>query len=220
MVSFTYESVFFFDIDNCLYPPTVGIDLMMKERIYAFAREVGLDHADVAKTCGQYYRDYGLSVRGLIKHHHIDPRAFNEKVDGSLPLEEVIKCDPELRQMIQRVKARKWAFTNAGLEHAERVLKCLGVRDLFEGITYCDYSEHNFACKPERPAYEKAMQEAGARDPTKCFFVDDSAKNVAMAKEFGWTAVHVSPHAVDEPAGDYKIDRIHQLPSVLPQLFE
>ncbi|KAI8325961.1 pyrimidine 5'-nucleotidase [Martensiomyces pterosporus] len=219
MGSLPCEQVFFFDIDNCLYSPDLGIDQLMKQRIYAFAREIGLDKDSVEATCHSYYKDYGLSVRGLMKHHGIDPRDFNEKVDGSLPLEQVIKPDPELRQMIQSIKTRRWAFTNAGLVHAQRVLRGLQVEDLFEGITYCDYTEPNFPCKPERQAYERVMEQAGVQDPRLCYFADDSANNVAMAKSLGWTAVHVSKQAGEEEAGDYHIATIHELPAVLPQLF-
>ncbi|KAJ2339480.1 suppressor of deletion of TFIIS [Coemansia erecta] len=194
---------------------------MMKQRIYAYGRTIGLDEADVVKTCASYYRDYGLSVRGLINHHQIDPVEFNDKVDGSLPLESIIKPDPILRSMLESIRTRRWAFTNAGIDHARRVLKCLAVDDLFEGITFCDYMEPEFPCKPEREAYDRAMCEAGVDDPQLCYFADDSAKNVEAAICLGWTAVLVSP-AIDTLGSDEahpQIETIHQLPSVLPQLF-
>ncbi|KAJ2367939.1 suppressor of deletion of TFIIS [Coemansia sp. RSA 2610] len=221
MGSMQPERVFFFDIENCLYAPDLGIAQMMKKRIYAFGREIGLDEASVVKTCGSYYRDYGLSVRGLIKHHQVDPAEFNDKVDGSLPLEDIIKPDLELRAMLESIRTRRWAFTNAGIDHARRVLKCLGVDDLFEGITYCDYTEPDFPCKPERIAYERAMCEAGVDDPQLCYFADDSAKNVEAALCFGWTAVLVSPaiRSLGEDATHPQIRRIHELPEALPQLF-
>ncbi|KAJ2775530.1 suppressor of deletion of TFIIS [Coemansia nantahalensis] len=215
------ERVLFLDIDNCLYPPDLGIDKMMKERIYAFGRENGLDAESVEATCSTYYRDYGLSVRGFIRHHGIDPAAFNEKVDESLPLEAVIATDPALRAMLESVRVRRWAFTNASLQHARRVLRCLGVDDLFEGITSCDYCEPDFPCKPERRAYDKAVREARAGAPQQCYFADDSIKNVAAARDLGWTAVLVSP-AVEQvcaAAGSEQVRTVHQLPLVLPQLF-
>ncbi|KAJ2860997.1 suppressor of deletion of TFIIS [Coemansia aciculifera] len=214
------ERIFYFDIDNCLYSPDLGIHLLMKDRIYAFGKEIGLDSASVVDTCSSYYKDYGLTVRGLINHHGIDVAAFNKKVDGDLPLESVIKPDPALRQMILSIKTRRWAFTNAGIEHARRVLKCLQVDDLFEGITYCDYAEPNFPCKPERRAYEKAMRESGVKDMQLCYFADDSVSNVKAAKEIGWTAVLVSKQLPSASATTgLHITTIHELPMVLPQLF-
>ncbi|KAJ2909817.1 suppressor of deletion of TFIIS, partial [Coemansia aciculifera] len=140
-------------------------------------------------------------------------------------IESIIKPDPTLRLMIQSIKTRRWAFTNAGIMHAKRVLKCLQVDDLFEGITFCDYTEPDFPCKPERRAYSKAMAESGVADVRLCYFADDSAQNVKAAREIGWTAVLVSkqtPSASTTNAGttkDLHTTSIHDLPSVLPQLF-
>ncbi|KAJ2483895.1 suppressor of deletion of TFIIS [Coemansia sp. RSA 2131] len=215
------ERIFFFDIDNCLYAPDLDIARMMKQRIYAYGRKIGLDEASVVKTCASYYRNYGLSVRGLVMHHQIDPVEFDEEVDGSLPLEDIIKPDVELRAMLESIKTRRWAFTNAGNNHARRVLKCLGIADLFEGITFCDYSEPDFPCKPEREAYDRAMCEAGVDDAQLCYFADDSAQNVEAALCLGWTAVLVSPaiHTMGADKNHLQIQSIHQLPEVLPQLF-
>ncbi|KAJ1879431.1 suppressor of deletion of TFIIS [Coemansia sp. RSA 1722] len=209
------DQVFFFDIDNCLYPPDLGLTALTKSRIHAFALSAGLGPETVVDTCNTYLSDYGLTVRGLMKYHGVDPTEFNEKVDGSLPLEEVIKPDAELRKILERVNIRRWAFTNAGIAHARRVLQCLGIDDLFEGITYCDYTEPNFPCKPERAAYERAMKEAGVTDHRLCYFVDDSSKNIQAAVALGWTAVEVS----QTPSTELHIQRIHELPSVLPHLF-
>ena len=41
---------------------------------------------------------------------------FDEKCDGSLPLEEMLEPNPRVRQLLQdidRSKCRVWAFTNA-----------------------------------------------------------------------------------------------------------
>ena len=45
-----------------------------------------------------------------------DPLDFDRKCDGSLPLEDMIKFDPNLRKLfedIDKSKARIWAITNA-----------------------------------------------------------------------------------------------------------
>ncbi|KAJ2157216.1 suppressor of deletion of TFIIS [Coemansia sp. RSA 552] len=221
MVTFSLERVFFFDIDNCLYPPDRGIDRLMKERIYEYGCKAGISKDTVIGTCERYYADYGLSIRGLLMHHGIDPVKFDAEVDGSLPIEQLIKPDPQLRAMLERVSIRRWAFTNAGYNHAQRVLRCLKVEDLFEGITYCNYAEPDFPCKPERPAYERAMKEAGAGDASLCYFVDDNPSNVAAARSFGWTAVLAQPSVdgVCAEDGRQQVQTVHQLPLALPRLF-
>ena len=40
------------------------------------------------------------------------------------------------------------------LQHAMRVLKILNVDDLVDGLVFCEYSDPNFSCKPEREYYD------------------------------------------------------------------
>lgn len=53
---------------------------------------------------------------GLVDHHQVDPLDFDQKCDGSLPLEDMIPPNPSLRALfesIDRSKARVWGLTNA-----------------------------------------------------------------------------------------------------------
>ncbi|KAF9164331.1 hypothetical protein DFQ26_001577 [Actinomortierella ambigua] len=207
--------VFFFDIDNCLYSKSTGIAEMMRTRIEDYFASAGFPVTEYQNLSYRYYLDYGLAIRGLVKNHPDD------KVDGSLPLESVLHDDPELRNMIKTLNVeKKWLFTNAGKSHALRVIKCLGLEGLFDGLTYCDYMEEDFACKPERKAFDKAMREAGVVHGSNCFFVDDSAANVDMAMDLGWTAVHVADDCDTSNFGHFQISNVKDLPKVLPWLWD
>ncbi|KAK3835854.1 MAG: pyrimidine 5'-nucleotidase [Linnemannia elongata] len=163
----------------------------------------------------RYYLDYGLAIRGLVIHH---PDA---KVDGALPLEDILSENPPLREMIKSMKIeKKWLFTNAGKAHALRVIKVLGLEGLFDGLTYCDYTEPNFICKPEAASFRRAMKDAGVVHPSNCYFVDDSAANVDKALDIGWTAVHVADDPVKSNFGHYQITNILELPTVLPEFWD
>lgn len=122
----------------------------------------------------RYYKDYGLAIEGLVRHHKVDALDYNEKVDDALPLEDVMSNDPKLRKLLKDLdtsKVKPWLFTNAYINHGRRVVKLLGVEDLFEGITYCDYSAARFLCKPSPDMFKKAMAEAGVTSPEDCYFV-------------------------------------------------
>jgi pyrimidine and pyridine-specific 5'-nucleotidase len=89
-------------------------------------------------------------------------------------------------------------------------------------MTYCDYLEPQFVCKPDRKSFTKAMREAGVQDqdPSLCFFADDSRPNVDMAVKIGWTAVHVKDKFKDpSAAGQYQVESLVDLPTVLPQFW-
>lgn len=129
--------VFFFDIDNCLYSRSKKVHDMMKLLINKYFREkLELDQADARSLHETYYKSYGLALEGLVRHHKIDPLEYNSRVDDALPLENVLHPDPELRSLIEdmdRSKVRLWLFTNAYVTHGKRVVRLLGIEDLFDG---------------------------------------------------------------------------------------
>jgi len=199
--------VVFFDIDNTLYSLNSKIAEAMSVRIHAYFVSLGLSDEEASELHLRYYTQYGLALRGLRRHHSVDPLEFDEKCDASLPLETMLSPDPRTRELLEdidRSKCRVWALTNAYRTHAERVLRILELRDQIEGVVFCDYEERDedFSCKPEPAFYYKAMNQAGVQDPTKCLFVDDSLGNVEGAKRVGWSrCVHFRecvPHTIEE----------------------
>ena len=218
--------VFFFDIDNCLYPRSLRIQELMQELIDSyFVRHLSLPAADARTLHARYYKDYGLAISGLVKHHTIDPLAYNREVDDALPLDDVIKPDLQLRKLLEdidRSKVKLWLFTNAYITHARRVVRLLGVEDCFEGVTYCDYAAKVLLAKPHKEMFDKAEREAGATLGKECYFVDDSALNCRHATERGWTVVHKleeEDSAPESKAGRYQIRHLEEMRSIFPQFF-
>ena len=139
-----------------------------------FMKHLNLDQSEAFRLHQEYYKSYGLAIEGLVRHHEIDPLEYNRQVDDALPLEEILRPDPELRKLLQEIdtsKCKMWLFTNAYVNHGKRVVKILGIEDLFEGLTYCDYGATPFVCKPAEGMFRKAMKEAGVEDMKKCYFV-------------------------------------------------
>ncbi|PSR76292.1 HAD-like domain-containing protein [Coniella lustricola] len=191
-----------------------------------FEKHLNLPREDAIRLHSEYYRNYGLAIAGLIRHHQIDPLDFNAKVDDALPLDSMIRPRLGLKKMlaeIDRSRVKLWLFTNAYVSHARRVVRLLEIEEYFEGITYCDYAAKRFVCKPDRDMYVKAMREAGVDRAKDCFFVDDSYLNCKAAQELGWTAAHLvedgSLEVPRTPASTYQIEHIEELRIVFSQLF-
>ncbi|VVT53621.1 uncharacterized protein SAPINGB_P003666 [Magnusiomyces paraingens] len=221
--------VFFFDIDNCLYPKSSRIHQLMQRYIVKyFVSHLSLDDESAELLQQKYYQDYGLALEGLVRFHHIDALEYNAEVDDALPLEYILKPDAALRLMLQsidRTKVKKlWLFTNAYKTHGQRVVKLLGIDDLFDGITYCDYGHIPLVCKPKHEMFDKAMREAGVTRKDKCLYVDDSYLNVESAVKYGWTSgsvQYVDPDdpLPDPPAGTHVLRSLLDLPVVFPEIF-
>ncbi|CAJ0545254.1 Ff.00g087270.m01.CDS01 [Fusarium sp. VM40] len=221
------KPVLFFDIDNCLYSRNDKVLEHMSARIDDyFKTHLGLLPDDAERLHKDYSQQYGQAIEGLVRHHQIDALDYNAKVDDAVPLDGLIKPNPKLRKLLEdidRSKVRLWLLTNAYINHGKRVVRLLGVDDLFEGLTYCDYSQVPFVCKPHKDMFLKAMKEAGVSAASKCFFVDDSHKNCAGAKDAGWNAVHFVEEGFPEPntpASQHQIRSLEELRSVFPSFFK
>lgn len=221
------RDVFFFDIDNCLYPKSYKIHEHMSVLIDDyFQTHLSMSREDATMLHQRYYKDYGLAIEGLVRHHKVDPLEYNAKVDDALPLDEIIRPDPALRRLLEdidRTKIKPWLFTNAYINHGKKVVRLLGVQDMFEGITYCDYGAEKLLCKPDPAMFDKAMSEAGADDPTKCFYVDDSSINCTGGKKYGLKTVHLveeGSQAPVPPACDYQIKHLDELRVLFPEVFK
>ncbi|RKF72824.1 Uncharacterized protein C24B11.05 [Golovinomyces cichoracearum] len=218
--------VFFFDIDNCLYPKSSKIcDHMMELIDKYFVNHLSLTREDACKLNKEYYKNYGLAVEGLVRHHKIDPLGYNHEVDDALPLESILAPDPKLQTLLRdfdKSKVKLWLFTNAYINHAKRVVRILGVEDMFEGMTFCDYGQSKLICKPHTEMYEKAMEEADVKDFNMCYFVDDSEMNCSKADELGWTAVHLLEDKECSPTPKpckYQVRSLEELRFLFPQFF-
>lgn len=139
-----------------------------------FMKHLELTQEDAFKLHQEYYKNYGLAIEGLVRHHKIDPLEYNRQVDDAIPLDVILAPDAGLRKLLEdmdKTKVKLWLFTNAYITHGKRVVRLLGIDDLFEGITYCDYGQNPIICKPRPEMYAKAMKEAGVKEIKDCCFV-------------------------------------------------
>ncbi|QPC74690.1 hypothetical protein HYE68_005442 [Fusarium pseudograminearum] len=220
------KPVLFFDIDNCLYSRNYKVLELMSGLIDSyFKNHLGLSPDEAERLHKDYYQQYGQAIEGLVRDYQIDALEYNAKVDDALPLDDIIKPNPHLRQFLENIdtsKVRLWLLTNAYVNHGKRVIRLLGVDDLFEGLTYCDYTQIPLVCKPQKDMFMKAMREAGVSETSKCYFIDDSHKNCVGAQKAGWTAVHYVEEGFplpDSPASEHQIHNLAELRSLFPEFF-
>jgi putative hydrolase of the HAD superfamily len=210
-------STLFFDLDDTLYPNTNGLWGAIRERMADYMRErLGFPPETIPEVRRHYFETYGTTLRGLQIHHQVDPHQYLAYVHD-LPLADFIAPDPELRRVVTGLRQRKWIFTNSDANHAGRVLAVLGLEGCFDGII--DVSALGYLCKPEPEAYRKALSLAGETEPGKCVLLDDSPRNLAPARELGFTTVLVGtaePHA----AADLAIASLKELPIAFPELWK
>jgi putative hydrolase of the HAD superfamily len=207
----------YFDLDDTLYPSNTGLWDAIRSRMNIYMQKFIDQPADeIARIRQGYMERYGTTLRGLQANYVVDAEDYLAFVHD-LPLRDFIQPDPSLRAILMSLPQRRWIFTNADQNHANRVLNILGLQDCFDGII--DIRAVNFACKPDKLAYQRALEFAGDDDPKKCAIFDDSVRNLAPARELGFFTILVSKNGA-EPKVDQVVSSLHELTSCMPELWD
>ncbi len=207
----------YFDLDDTLYPASSGLWNAIRDRMNAYMqRMINLPLPEIISLRQSYLERYGTTLRGLQAHYSVDRDEYLAFVHD-LPLEQYIQPDPQLRNVLLSLPQHRWIFTNADANHARRVLKIIGIEDCFDDII--DIRAIDFACKPDKIAYERALAISGDCDPEQCIIFDDSVRNLAPAHELGFFTVLVGKDGTVSSA-DRSITSLHELKSRIPELWE
>jgi len=207
----------YFDLDDTLYPASSGLWDAIRERMNEYMqRLIDLPRSEIVNLRQSYLEQFGTTLRGLQAHYEVDADEYLAFVHD-LPLENFIHPDPSLRNLLRSLPQRRWVFTNADVNHAGRVLEILGIADCFDGII--DIRAIDFACKPEKIAYQRALVVAQDDDPKGCVIFDDAVRNLAPAREMGFYTVLVGKNGA-EPLVDRTITSLHDLKGCMPELWQ
>jgi putative hydrolase of the HAD superfamily len=200
-----------FDLDNTLYPPQRQLFALIDVRINRYMTEVvGIAAAEVDGLRRRYWREYGVTLQGLIRHYAVDPEDYLEYVHD-VDVAGRLAPDPGLRLALAALPLRRAIFTNGSRGHAENVLSCLGLTGLFEEIF--DIRVAAYQPKPFSAPYREVC--AALNVPAgRCLMVEDTPANLRTAKELGMGTILVGD-AVPEPFVDVCIGRAEQVPQVL-----
>lgn len=203
----------FFDLDDTLYHRSSGLWNVIGERINTFMIErLEIPEQLVSQVRDEYLRSYGTTLNGLIINHQIDPHEYLDFVHN-VQIDAYLHPNPALQRMLADLHPKKVIFTNASADHAERVLKRLGVDIYFDQII--DILALEFHNKPLPQAYERALLLAQVTDPSACLLIDDRVENLLPGTAIGMTTVQVGDRE-GHPKVDFRIKQITDLLDFFP----
>jgi putative hydrolase of the HAD superfamily len=219
---------FLFDLDDTLYPPSSGFFRLVAGRIHDYIRAtLALEEHAARELQRHYWSRYGTSLRGLMVHHGVEPEPFLDYVHD-LPVEELLRPDPELRRALERLPVHRHVFTNGPEAYVRRVLRQLEVEDLFERVF--DIAAAGYVPKPNPEPYDNVARVLGVGGAA-CALVDDAPANLRPARERGWLTIWLrAPESwaggaqgltVAAPAAedaDLVLDRLSALPEAVAGL--
>lgn len=212
-----------FDLDKTVYSESSRMSEGISRRIIGFcAKFLNVDFGDVILIRENALKKYETTLEWL-KSLGLSESGVEEYFSYVHPKDEIseLEVDPNLRGLLQSIDLPKVILTNSPKEHAEHVLRHLGVRDLFHD-EISDIRKNKMKGKPYEFAYKNALDIIGGKiDDT--LFLDDWGVYVAGYAALGGTAVQVgsAPLPPDHfllPGKVFQIKDIYELPVFLKSL--
>lgn len=202
-----------FDLDETIYPRNAGVMQAIGRRITEYLqRYLGLSYEDAVALRRRYVKEYGTTLRGLRRHHQIDADHYLEFVHD-IPVDQLLHYNGRLDQALSSMDVQKVIFTNASLQHAERVLEALGIRRHFSRII--EVRDVGWEGKPDPGAYIRLVELLGTA-PARIMLVEDSLRNLRPAAQLGMITVLVDGEGQGEV--DFVIDEVWQISEVYAAL--
>lgn len=206
-----------FDLDNTLYDDPVHRD-EMDDRIERFFQErLSLTPDAAHETRIRYRNAHGTALRGLILHHGTSPDEFLEYVHRGLP-DRAIPPRPGAREAIEKSGLPASVFSNAPEDYVERMLRALGLSDLFTHVF--GIASTGYVGKPQPEAYDRVLGALGLTGPD-CLLMEDMLFNLGPAKARGMATVLLGtePLSGDGKAWvDFQVSSFAELPDVFRKL--
>ncbi|KAG0465777.1 hypothetical protein HPP92_019941 [Vanilla planifolia] len=224
-----------FDLDDTLYPSSIGISQECKKNIDDFLRmKCSLSQEEASSLRVELFKTHGSSLAGLMAlGYDVHPDAYHSLVHGLLPYER-IGPDPKLRELLLSITQPKILFTNSDRKHASRVLQRLGIEEecFHRIICFETMNPELFELRPNstplqtppavilKPfpaAFNAAISIAGFH-PHRMLFLDDSESNISAAKSAGLCTAVVGRRTRTKEA-DYALETISGLRRAIPEIW-
>lgn len=179
---------FIFDLDNTLYPASLQVFPLIDRRINLYmTRKLGIPEAEVDGLRRLYWKLYGVTLNGLMRHYRVDPEDYLRYVHD-VDLSTLLKPNLRLRSSLEKIPVPKVIFTNGSSAHAQNVLSALDIEHLFDDIF--DVRVAGFLPKPLREPYHKVLDLMNVSGQ-ECVMVDDIPENLKTAKAMGMKTILV-----------------------------
>ena len=179
-----------FDLDNTLYDINLGLSQKVSERITIYIMEklyLKKQHAEQLRR--KMFKDYGLTLRGLMLEKKVDPDSYLDFVHDVAHPE--LAVDLKLKNFLKKLRGKKFIYTNASKKHALNVMDGMGITDQFDDIL--DIKGTDYIPKPDPRSYEAMIKKFNiiGDQLKRTIFFEDTAKNLEPAKIIGLSTVWI-----------------------------
>jgi putative hydrolase of the HAD superfamily len=207
------ERAWIFDLDNTLHDANPHVFPHLDRSMTDYLkRHLGLPEAQASELRTRYWRRYGATLVGLIRHHGIDPHHFLRETHDVPDLKANVVGRRGLRSALKRLHGRRVVFSNAPEHYARAILEALGVADLFDDV-FC-IERTRFRPKPDAHGFRTLLRKHRLV-PSRCIMVEDSLENLRTAKRLRMKTVWVDASHRAPAWVDARVRHVTRLPRLL-----
>jgi len=185
------KTVWLFDLDNTLHNASHHVFGALNVAMTDFiVRELQLPRDEANALRGHYWRRYGATMLGLVRHHGIRAAHFLADTHALPELEQHVHTHAHDLAALKRLSGRKYILTNAPAIYAQRVLVQLGMAHLFDGVIAVEQMRMfgHLRPKPDRRLFRHIA--ARLRVPAgRCVLVEDTLEHQKSARAVGMQTV-------------------------------
>ena len=205
--------VWIFDLDNTLHDARAQIFPSMHQQINAYLRRnFDVDEAGADAMRNGFWRRYGTTLNGLMRHHGTDPRHFLAETHVFPELADMVVSENALKHTLARLGGRKLMYSNAPRHYVEEVLRALGIERFFDGVYTIE--DARYRGKPALHGFHFVLRKHDL-DPHRCALIDDALDNLRTAHRLGMSTVWVSPLKRRVRYVDWRVASILDLPRLV-----
>lgn len=189
------RAVWLFDLDNTLHDASHAIFAAIDRRMTSYVeRTLGIDHGEANRLRTLYWRRYGATLLGMVRHHGVDPHHFLRECHD-FDVAAMLRAERGLARLFARLPGRKVLLSNAPRAYAGTVLRELALhRHIPTRYTIERMRVHGtFRPKPSRLML-RAMLARERIVPATAVLVEDSLANLKSARALGVRTVLITRH--------------------------
>lgn len=200
------SKVWIFDLDDTLHNASAHIFPVMNHAMTQYIMNaLDLDETTAHKMRHHYWRIYGATLKGLMRHHGTNPHHFLLETHRFLDLPERVIQVKRLRHMLKSLSGRKLVFTNAPRDYALRVLEIMGISDCFELIFSVESTK--FHAKPSVRGFQILLKTIQAK-AGDCIMLEDNLPALMTAKRLGMKTIWITKQLQKPNFVDYRLSGV------------
>jgi len=186
------QRLWLFDLDNTLHDTSHAIFPRIDQGMtHAVAETLGVDIEAANGLRRQYWKRYGATVIGLVRHHGVDADQFLRR-SHDFDVAPLIRAERGLAQRLRGLPGRKVLLTNAPFHYARAVLRHLGILHHFDSLWAIEHMRLHGEFRPKpSPALMRYVLAREGVPASRAVLVEDTLPNLRGARQAGLRTVHV-----------------------------